>query len=112
MFGMHVQLTARPGHGDELAALLLEGADGLASVEACRFYLVSRSPDDPDTMWVTEAWTDAEAHAESLRTDATKALMAHAMPLIGSPPETVELRPVGGKGLLAEGSARDGRARE
>jgi hypothetical protein len=40
---MQVRFTAHSGHGEELAAVLLEAADGLAGVDACRLYLVSRS---------------------------------------------------------------------
>jgi quinol monooxygenase YgiN len=98
-FGMHVRFTAQPGQGDALAAILLEAADALGAVEACRLYVVSRSPGDPDTIWVTEAWTDAEAHAASLQDEATKAAIARAMPLMAGRPEATRLLPAGGKGL-------------
>jgi quinol monooxygenase YgiN len=98
-FGMHVRFTAQPGQGDALAAILLEAADALGAVGACRLYVISRSPDDLDTVWVTEAWTDAEAHAASLQDEATRALIARAMPLIAGRPEATRLLPAGGKGL-------------
>jgi quinol monooxygenase YgiN len=98
-FGMHVRFTARPGQGDALAALLLEAADGLEDLEACRLYVVSRSPADTGTVWVTEAWTSREAHAASLEDERAQALIQRALPLLAGPPEAAELRPAGGKGL-------------
>lgn len=98
-YGMHVRFTAQPGKGDELASALLEAADGLRSVEACQVYVISRSPEDSDTVWVTEAWTGRAAHDESLEDEAAKALIARTMPLLAGPPEATELRPAGGKGV-------------
>jgi quinol monooxygenase YgiN len=91
-FGMHVRFTAQPGQGDALSAVLLEAAEALGVVEACRLYVVSRAPGDPDTIWVTEAWTDAEAHAASLQDEATKAAIARAMPLMAGRPAVARRR--------------------
>ncbi|MCW2904984.1 MAG: antibiotic biosynthesis monooxygenase [Streptosporangiaceae bacterium] len=98
-FGMHVRFTAVPGQGDALAAMLLEAADGLTGLEACRLYLVSRSPARDDTIWVTEAWTSKEAHAASLEGERAKEMIKRAKPLLAAPPEATQLRPAGGKGL-------------
>jgi quinol monooxygenase YgiN len=98
-FGMQVRFTAQPGQGDVLAAMLVEVADGLADLEACRLYVVSRSPEHAETVWVTEAWTDREAHAASLEDERAQALINRALPLLAGRPEATELRPVGGKGL-------------
>jgi quinol monooxygenase YgiN len=99
LYGLHGSFLAHPGRGDQLTAILLEAADALGADDSCRLYLVHRSLDDPDTVWVTEAWTDREAHAASLEDDATRALIARAMPLIAGVPESAELRTVGGKGV-------------
>lgn len=98
-YGMHVKFTAAAGQGDALAAILLEAADGIEADDACLLYVVSRSPAEADTVWVTEAWTSREAHDASLEDPAARALIARAMPLIAGPPEADELRPVGGKGV-------------
>jgi len=50
-FAMQLRFTARSGHGEALAAVLLEAADGLAGVDACRRYLVSRSANDAEAVW-------------------------------------------------------------
>jgi quinol monooxygenase YgiN len=99
-FGLHGRLLAEPGRGDELQAILLEAAQALEDDDDCLLYVISRQPDEPDAVWVTEAWTSQDAHRASLQDEATRALIQRAMPLIAELPErTVELRPVGGKGL-------------
>ena len=71
-FGLHGKITATQGNGDALAALLLEAAAGLESVPDCQLYLVSRDPAEPEAIWVTEVWTDREAHAASLQLKAVR----------------------------------------
>ena len=97
-YGMHSHFTAQDGQGDALAEILLAAADGLRSNDACLLYLVSQSPDDPDSVWVTEAWTSKSAHDESLQGEDVKAAIQRARPLIAGIAGT-ELRPVGGKGF-------------
>ena len=97
--GMHGRIVARPGHGDELAAILREAAAGLEANPGCLLYVVSRAAGDPDSVWVTEAWTDRAAHAASLEDPAARALIARARPIIASFTDRAEFRPEGGKGL-------------
>ena len=100
LFGLHGRLLAQPGQGDELEAILLAAARALESDDDCLLYVVSRQPDEPDAVWVTEAWRSRDAHRASLEEDEVRALIQRAMPLIAELPErTIELRPVGGKGL-------------
>jgi quinol monooxygenase YgiN len=94
-YGLHVTFAAQPGKGEELAELLLEAAAGAEADERCRLYMVSRSPNDPDAVFVTEAWTSKEAHDAGLETDGGKALIAKAMPLMAAPPEATALVPLG-----------------
>jgi quinol monooxygenase YgiN len=61
-------------------------------------YLVSRSPENPDVLWVTEAWTSKDAHDESLQDETVRAAVQRALPMIAGV-ERTELRLVGGKGL-------------
>ncbi|HEX2293427.1 MAG TPA: antibiotic biosynthesis monooxygenase [Gaiellaceae bacterium] len=99
-FGLHGRFGAHPGKGDELEAILLEAAAALEAHADCLLYVVSRQPRDPDAVWVTEAWTSRDAHFASLQDEAARALIERALPLIAELPErSVELRPVGGKGL-------------
>jgi quinol monooxygenase YgiN len=99
-FGLHGRLLAQPGKGDELEAILLEAAETLDADNDCLLYVVSRQPENPEAVWVTEAWTSREAHRASLENKATRALIQRATPLIAELPErSIELRPVGGKGM-------------
>jgi quinol monooxygenase YgiN len=99
MFGMHGCINAQPGAGDALAAILLEAADAAHNNPSCVLYFVSRSDEDDDAIWVTEAWTDREAHEAALADEATKAMIARARPLIAGFSGRSDFRPVGGKGL-------------
>jgi quinol monooxygenase YgiN len=98
-FGLHGKITATEGNGDALAALLMEAAAGLEAVAGCLLYLVSRDPENPDAVWVTEVWTDRSEHAASLQLESVQAQIARALPIVAAPPEGRELRPLGGKGI-------------
>jgi quinol monooxygenase YgiN len=98
MFGMHGYFKAQPGKGQELAAILLEAAESLRANDACLLYVVSRG-DDADTIWVSEAWTDREAHDASLDDPAARDQIARARPLIAGMDGRAEFTPLGGKGV-------------
>jgi len=68
-YGMQGRLRAAPGRGRELAALVLEGAGG--GIAGCLLYVVGCPADDPDTVVITEVWTDQAAHDASLPTSET-----------------------------------------
>jgi quinol monooxygenase YgiN len=99
LYGRHGRIVATPGQGDALVALLLDAADGLANFEGCRLYVISRAPDDRDSVWVTEVWTDRAAHDASLSDERVRSVIQRARPLIASMSDSMELVPVGGKGL-------------
>ncbi|WP_305786995.1 putative quinol monooxygenase [Symbioplanes lichenis] len=93
--GFHATMTARPGRGDELVALLL-GAPAL-SLEDCLVFLVGRSASDPDVVHVTEGWTSAEAHQAFFATAPARALVAAIEPLLAGEAVYTDEVPVGGK---------------
>lgn len=97
-FGMYAKFTTKPGARDQLVDILLEAAAGAGAVPDCELYVVNVSETEPDTVWVTEVWSHAEAHAASLQEEATRAAIQRAMPLIAGV-ESIPLRPVGGKGI-------------
>jgi quinol monooxygenase YgiN len=98
-FGMHGRIVAQPGHGDALAEMLLEAAEGLGANPDCLLYVVGRSLDEPDSVWVTEAWADRAAHDASLHDPGARALIERARPIIAAFADRVEWVPQGGKGL-------------
>jgi quinol monooxygenase YgiN len=98
-FGLVVSFQAQPGQGDALEALLLEAASSIEAEAACELYVVGRSVEDPDAVWVTEVWTSREAHAASLDDPSAAQLVGRARPLIAGVAERFELSVAGGKGL-------------
>ena len=97
-FGMYAKFTAKSDQRDALVSILLEAAAPMQTVKECELYIVNVSDAEPDTVWVTEVWSDAEAHKASLALEETKALIQRAMPLIAGV-ESTQIRPLGGKGL-------------
>ena len=95
---MHGYFKAQPGQGEALAAILFEAADALRADDSCLLYVVSRG-EDADTIWVSEAWTDREAHDASLRAPGVPETIARARPLIAGMDGRAEFTPLGGKGL-------------
>ena len=59
----HIRLVAQPGQREALVEQLLGSlSDQLGSAEACEMFLVSRSRDDENVVWVTELWSSQDAH--------------------------------------------------
>ena len=102
-FGLVGNFRAQPQQGDALAELLLEAAEALGANPECELYVISRSPDDADAVWVTEVWTSPDAHRASLEDNRVRELITQARPLIAGLGERFELSPVGGKGLPLPG---------
>lgn len=93
--GFHATMTAQPGKGDELVALLL-AAPALRHDE-CVVFLVGRSAADPDTVSVTEGWTSREAHATFFASEPAQALVAALQPLLAGDARYTDEVPVGGR---------------
>jgi quinol monooxygenase YgiN len=101
-FGLVGSFRAQPGQGDALADLLLQAAEALDANGDCELYVISRSPEDPDAVWVMEVWTSPEAHQASLEDPRIRDLITKARPMIAGFGERFELSPLGGKGLPLE----------
>jgi quinol monooxygenase YgiN len=89
---------AKPGRRDEVAAILLSGADGLRAA-GCLLYVVNVADADPDTIWVYEAWQSRDHHDASLQLPETRAAIASAMPMLTGEFSRQETTVVGGLGL-------------
>ncbi len=96
MFGLISEITAKPGRRDELAVILIRGAEQLPG---CLSYVVATDPSKPDALWVTEVWIDKESHGASLAQPAVQAAMTDGRPLIAGFASRVETIPLGGVGL-------------
>lgn len=74
-------LGVLPGRREELVAILTARSPELTEV-GCLLYEVGVSVDDPDSVFVMELWTDAEAHAASLQLPSVQASIADARRLL------------------------------
>jgi quinol monooxygenase YgiN len=96
MHGLIGKMIAVPGKRDELAAILLDGTD---TMPGCLSYIVALDPKDPNAIWITEVWTDAEAHKASLQLPQVRAAITKARPMIAGFGESFTTEPIGGHGL-------------
>ena len=96
--GRYVRMVARPGEGGALADALLHIADNMRQAPGCEMYVVNMSSDEPDTVWVTELWSDIMssdlALGGQLGQDGIEDVVAH----LAEPPDLIPLRPLGGVG--------------
>jgi len=92
-------MVAIPGGGAELTEGLLRVAEGMRSAPGCELYVVNRTPDEEDAVWVTEVWADEAASDAALNQDLGEAGLGAILGLLAGPPEYIELSPVGGPGL-------------
>jgi quinol monooxygenase YgiN len=97
-YGYLGSMRAKPGHRDEVVAILLSGADGLREA-GCLLYVVNVAETDPDRIWVYEAWQSKEHHDASLQLPETRAAIATAMPMLTGEFTMQETTAVGGLGL-------------
>ncbi len=97
---LHGKITAKPGHGAELASILLRASALVANAQGCRLYLIGQDEEIPENIWVTEVWDSAEDHQASLQLPDVRALIGEAMPLLaGQPPGGQRLTCLGGHGV-------------
>ena len=97
-YGLMGKFVSAPGSRDQMVAHLVEAAERLGDSPGCLHYRVSTS-DEPVAIWVSEVWTDKDAHAASLQSTEIRALIDRARPLIVGMSDRTELTVVGGKGL-------------
>jgi quinol monooxygenase YgiN/mannose-6-phosphate isomerase-like protein (cupin superfamily) len=99
----YAKARAKPGKGDELAAELLEVANGLREVAGCELYVINRDSSDPDVVWVTELWRSEEHMQEALQAPGARERIRTVLELVAQGGfERIDLEPRGGVGYLAE----------
>jgi quinol monooxygenase YgiN len=98
MYGYNGSMKAKPGHRDDVVAILLRNDDVLRAA-GCHLYVVSVSDDELDTIWINEAWETREHHHASLQLPEVQAAIAEAMPLLTGEFTSQELTVVGGLGV-------------
>ena len=98
MYGLIGQMLAAPGKRDELLAIL---AEGTGDMPGCLGYVIALDPTNADALWITEVWTDKDAHAASLKLPSVQAAIAKGRPIFAGFPQHFETIPVTGHGLKA-----------
>ncbi|MCX2680036.1 antibiotic biosynthesis monooxygenase [Galbibacter sp. EGI 63066] len=97
---LHGKLTAKEGHAEELANILIEASQLVSTAKGCKLYVVSKDENEPNSVYVTEIWERKEDHDNSLKDEEIRALIMKAMPVIdGQPEKGQELKLLGGTEL-------------
>lgn len=97
-YGYTGTMRTKPGHRDDVTAILLSGTEGLRQV-GCQLYVVSISDTDDDLIHVTEVWESKEHHDASLQLPETRAAIGRAMPFLTGEFTSQELTVIGGLGV-------------
>lgn len=97
---LHGKLTAKSGHRQALADLLLEASQLVATAKGCKLYVVGFDQSDLNGVYITEIWESKADHDNSLNVAGVRELILKAMPLLdGQPTKGQEIELLGGVGL-------------
>lgn len=99
MYGMVGKFTAQAGKRNEFVEILTRAASIVGQMPGCRLYVINENLADETGIAVIEIWDDKESHDAALKDEWVRSLIAEAIPLIGGPPESAELKVVGGYGI-------------
>jgi len=97
MYAVNGKLTALPGEGEKLLAILLDAAKGMENMDGCLCYIVGTDENKPEDVWVYEVWVNEAAHQDSLQLPVFQALIGKARPLIAGMENLPSLVIHGGK---------------
>lgn len=92
MYGLIGRMTAENGRRQELAEILA----GIGDMPGCLSYVVALEESDPQAIWVTEAWENAEAHQASLSLPEVQAAIEKGRPLIARFDQSVATKIISG----------------
>ena len=97
---LHGKLTAKKGHRDELATILLDASKLVSTAKGCRLYVIGLDNSDNNSVFVTEIWDAKEDHDNSLNVEGVRELIVKAMPILEEQPtKGQELEILGGTGV-------------
>ncbi|HWF68269.1 MAG TPA: antibiotic biosynthesis monooxygenase [Mycobacterium sp.] len=86
MFGVCGKMTAQSGKRDEVVELIKESVRVGGDASGLVSYSVIATLDEPDTIWVTELWTDKAAHDTMTRSEPVRAVSQRLVALLVEPP--------------------------
>ncbi|SEG88458.1 Quinol monooxygenase YgiN [Actinacidiphila yanglinensis] len=87
MFSVYGRMTALPGRGEELVAVLLEGFRVCVAGGGLLGYTVNTAMDEPDTVWLTQLWSGKDAHDATTRSEPVVAVTSRVPALLAGQPE-------------------------
>lgn len=96
MHGLIAKFTAVEGKRDELSAILLEG---LRDMPGNLSYVVANDPGDENALWITEVWTNSDAHKASLSMESVQNAIQKGRPFIAGMEQVAVTQPIGGHGI-------------
>ena len=97
---LHGKLTAKEGHRDELAEILIQASKLVSTAKGCKIYAIGKDENDTNSIYVTEIWDSKEEHHNSLKIEGVKELIMKAVPILdGQPTKGQELEILGGAGI-------------
>jgi quinol monooxygenase YgiN len=97
---LHGKLTAKPALAGELANILIQASELVATANGCNLYVISKDSNDLNSIWITEIWDNKEDHDNSLKVAGVRELIMKAMPILEVLPQKgQELEILGGTGL-------------
>ncbi|MEV6851100.1 antibiotic biosynthesis monooxygenase [Actinoplanes sp. NPDC051411] len=84
-FSVYGRMKAQPGQREVLVERFRDVFRiGIPGLEWCSINTV---PDDPDTIWVTQIWTDKAAHDAGTHSAAVVSATARVMSVVAGPME-------------------------
>jgi quinol monooxygenase YgiN len=86
MFGVCGRLRAQPGRRDEVADLIGESARAWGDASGLIAYSVIAALEEPDTILLTEAWTDKAAHDTWIGSEPGRMVAQQIVALLAEPP--------------------------
>ncbi|MDQ2847836.1 MAG: antibiotic biosynthesis monooxygenase [Actinomycetota bacterium] len=86
MFAVYGSMTTQPGARDTVAELICKAARVGADAGGLISYSVNATLEEPDTMWVTELWTDKAAHDTTTHSEPVRRVTQQMLALLAQSP--------------------------
>ena len=96
MYGLGGKIVAIPNKRDELVTILIKGS---RKMPGNKVYIVSKDNNDPNGVFVIEAWDSKESHQNSLKLESVQSAIAERKPLIANFESYTEITRIGGTGI-------------
>ena len=96
MYGIIGKIVTVEEKRDELISILI---DGTKDMPGCISYIISKDTENPNGIWITEAWKNKESHQDSMTLASVQEAMMKGRSLIAEFDERHIVEPIGGQGL-------------